>query len=66
MTKGTGQFVLGLLTQEGIVSPGRPQYYLNPNRLAEVTGVNYAQFVARSFEDKAIDFIQEALKNAGP
>ena len=66
MTKGTGQFVLGLLTQEGIVSPGRPQYYLNPNRLAEVTGMNYAQFVARSFEDKAIDFIQEALKNAGP
>ena len=64
MTKGTGQFVLALLAQEGIVALEHPRYYLDPARLAEVTGMNYGQFVAHSFEKKAIDFVQAALESS--
>ena len=64
MTKGTGQFVLGLLAQEGIVASEHPRYHLDPARLAVVTGMNYAQFVAHSFDQKAIDFVQAALESS--
>ena len=64
MTKGTGQFVLDVLTKAHIVSLEHPHYFLDPARLADVTGMNYAQFVARNFEQKAIDFLQAALEDS--
>ena len=61
MIKGSGQAVLHLLAQEGIISLERPRYFLDPARLAEVTGATYTDCVARRFGPKAIDFIQKAL-----
>ena len=66
MTKGTGQFVLDLLKDAGIVSLEHPRYFLDPARLAEVTGTTYADCAARRFEQKTVDFIQTALEGSEP
>ncbi len=62
MIKGSGQFVLNLLKREDIVSLENSKYFLDPARLAEVTGTTYADCAARRFEQKAVDFIQAALE----
>lgn len=64
MIKGSGQSVLNFLAQERIISLERPRYFLDPARLAEVTGANYTDCVARHFGPKAIDFIQRALEDS--
>ena len=64
MTKGTGRFVLDVLTKSHIVSLEHPHFFLDPDRLADATGMNYAQFVAHNFEQKAIDFLQAALEDS--
>lgn len=64
MIKGSGQSVLNLLAQEGIISLERPRYFLDPARLAEVTGANYTDCAARRFGPKAIAFIQRALEDS--
>ena len=64
MVKGTGEFVRQLLLQEGIISLEHPRYFLDPARLAEVTGTTYSDCAARRFEQKAVDFIQAALESS--
>ena len=61
MTKGTGQSVLDLMKSEGIVELRGHMYVLDQALLADITGTNYADCVARHFSDEAIDFVQRAL-----
>ena len=65
MIKGSGEFVLQLLIREGIIHLEHPRYFLDPARLAEITGTTYSDCAARRFEQKAIDFIQAALETSG-
>ena len=62
MIKGTGRFVLQLLKDEGIISLENQRYFLDPVRLANVTGTTYADCTARHFQEKAIDFVQRSLE----
>lgn len=61
MTKGAGQSVLNLMKSEGIVRLQGNMYVLDQALLADITGTNYADCVARHFSDEAIDFVQRAL-----
>jgi hypothetical protein len=61
MLKGSGQFVLDILIRESIVRLEYPRYFLNPVRLADVTGATYADCAARHFGQRTIDFMQAAL-----
>ena len=38
-----------------------PMYFLDSDRLAECTGANYSDCVARRFGTKAIEFVQQAF-----
>ncbi len=64
MTKGAGQKVLDLMVDKGILSLQGRLYYLNVEKLAELTGTTYHACVARHFDQKAIFFIREALENS--
>jgi hypothetical protein len=64
MTKGAGQSVLDLLVQSKILSLDIPRsmYFLDPNKLAEVAGANYADTMAQQFSDKTITFVRQAIE----
>ena len=62
MLKGSGRVVLDILIREGIVRPGQPRYFLDPGRLADVTGATYADCAARHFGQRTIEFMQAALE----
>jgi hypothetical protein len=61
MTKGSGQSVLNLMLRERVIFIAGNMYVLDPNRLATCTGTNYADCMARRFDDKAANFVREAL-----
>ena len=63
MTKGSGQKVLALMLNEGIVSRDQSRYYLFSDRLAELTQTNYADCMAYRFTSEAIAFVRRALEN---
>jgi hypothetical protein len=62
MTKGSGQAVLELLLQEGILSIAGNMYVLDPDRLAANAGTNYVDCTARRFSETTIDFVRRALR----
>jgi hypothetical protein len=64
MTKGTGQAVLNLLTEEKSLSldSGKSMYFLDPSRLSTVAGANYYDTMARKFDQKTIAFVRRAIK----
>ena len=62
MTKGTGQAVLDLMVEEGILDRRQTRYFLNIDRLSELTGATYVDCAMRRFSDKAIAFVQKALE----
>ena len=61
MTKGSGQAVLELLVDEGILSLDGNMYVLDPEQLAARAGTNYTDAMARRFNDKTVDFVRQAL-----
>lgn len=62
MTKGTGQSVIDLMLSEGIVTRDQARYYLDSNRLAELTEATYADFMAYQYGPRIIDFVRKALQ----
>ena len=62
MTKGTGQAVLDLMVEEGILNRSQTRYFLKIDRLSELTGATYVDCAMRRFNDKAIAFVQKALE----
>lgn len=62
MTKGTGQAVLDLMVEEGILNRSQTRYFLNIDRLSELTGSTYVDCAMRRFSDKAIAFVRKALE----
>ena len=64
MTKGTGQAVLDFMVGERVLSRGGSRYFLDADRLAELTGTTYGDCMASRFGSKAIDFVRRALEAA--
>ena len=62
MTKGTGQKVLDLMLQEGIVTRDQARYYLHTDRLSELTEMTYVDCVEHNFSASAIELVQRALE----
>lgn len=62
MTKGTGQAVLNLMVKEGILNRSHTRYFLNIDRLSELTGATYVDCAMRRFSNEAIAFVQKALE----
>ena len=62
MTKGTGQAVLDLMVEKGILNRIQMRYFLNIARLSELTGATYVDCAMRRFSDKAIAFVRKALE----
>jgi len=62
MTKGTGKAVLELMVREGLVSQDSSMYYLDAQRLADLTDSTYADYVSRRFGSKAIKFAEKVLR----
>ena len=62
MTKGTGQSVIDLMLSEEIVTRDRARYYLDSNRLAELTEATYADFMAYQYGPRIMDFVRKALQ----
>ena len=65
MTKGTGQAVLDALLHERILTRDEVRYYLNSDRLGEVTQTTYAGCMAHQFGPEAIAFLTRALDASG-
>ena len=63
MTKGAGQAVLDLMINEGILSLEQLRYFLNQDKLSEVTGMHYHDCMASRFDQRAVDFVQRALES---
>ena len=61
MTKGTGRAVLSLMLETGIVYQYQGWYFLNADRLGEVTGTNYGDCMTFQFGPKTIEFVRKAL-----
>jgi len=61
MTKGSGQAVLNLMLRDRILSIDGSMYVLDPDKLAACAGANYADCMARQFNDKTIEFVRRAL-----
>ena len=65
MTKGAGQAVLNSMLEEGIVARDQARYYLDVDRLAELTELTYTDSMSYKFGSKAIAFVQGALEKYG-
>ena len=65
MTKGTGQVVLNAMLDAGIVTRDQARYYLDADRLGELTETTYGDYMAYQFGPKVIVFVQEALESSG-
>ena len=63
MTKGNGQAVLDLMKADGILRLVRPMYFLNPDKLAESTGLSYSDCMRRKFGPQSVAFVHRALQN---
>jgi len=63
MTKGMGQAVLDRMVQDEILSLRGNMYFLDPNQLAKVAGANYAETMARKFDEKTISYIRQAIED---
>lgn len=61
MTKGTGRSVLDHMLRCGVVSTDGSMYTLHPSVLAEKAGLSYGMCMSRSFPDKTVEFVQNAL-----
>ena len=61
MVKGSGQAVLNLMMEKGIVSRNQARYSLSTDRLAELTSMTYSDFLTRNFTSEARDFIADAV-----
>ena len=68
MTKGPGQAVLDHMVAEKVLRRGyvgnRAHYFLDTNKLFELTGATYVDFTVGHFEDKAVAFVRQALEKA--
>ena len=62
-TQGVGGLVLKQLIREGILTIDGQMYFLNPEKLAEVTGLNFQDVRATMVYKETIDFVQRALRN---
>ncbi len=63
MTKGPGRAVLRHMEETGILTRQQPMYFLDPQRLSELTGTSYADCMARRFGEKAVSFVREAMSS---
>lgn len=66
MSKGTGKPVKEAMVKHGIITRDAKsnQYFLDPDRLADVTGVSYLDCKARREGPKARKFVREAIGGA--
>ena len=62
MTKGPGQAVLDLMLREGILTLEQPMYFLNAQRLSDLTGMSFRDCMTRNFSPEAISFVGQALR----
>ena len=63
MIKGTGQAVLEAMLEAGIVTRDQARYYLDADKLGELTETNYGGCMAYQFGPKVIAFVEEALES---
>ena len=61
MTKGTGRAVLDQMLAEGILELRESMYFLDPDRLAETTGLSYLDCMECRFGERAVEFVQRAV-----
>ena len=61
MTKGTGQSVLDSMVEARILHREQSWYYLDTDRLAELTQMNYADCMEHRFSEAATAFVSHAL-----
>ena len=64
MTKGAGQAILDLMIKTEVLDRDESWYFLDPNRLADLTGTTYQDCMARNFGDTAVSFVLKALEEA--
>ena len=62
-TYGAGASVLDQLINDSVLTLYDHIYVLDPNRLAEVTGLAYKDFYSSETPPKTVEFIQKALKS---
>ena len=61
MTKGTGQYVLRLMVAKEILELNNSMYFLDSNRLADLTGLTYMDCMNWRFGRQAMEFVRMAL-----
>ena len=64
MIKGTGNAVLNRMIKDGILVWKQQRYFLNSDRLDEVTGTTRSDCMEYRFGDVAVGFVQKALRTA--
>lgn len=61
MTKGSGQTILNVLIDAGIINLNNSMYYLDADKLGAVTGATYADCMSRQYSAKTMAFIAESI-----
>lgn len=61
-TKGVGRLIRDQLVAEGILTVKEPMYHLDPDRLADATGLNFHDVRATKVHPATVEFIGRALE----